>query len=263
MRRDVASRWAAKRHDAGGRRIEPPKPVKGENVLLDGSRRLRRRVRELKADDAHHRERAISIEPRQAEDAGADRGTRATQGAPSASLLVEHDGEIIWPTTQRAVGGFNAQPERRLVRRSARYGRAVSHGCIKDALIAALDREIDAEADDKAALSHEAAAEGARPRRWAILLAVERDESGAGLARDGREAAGRVPGRHQPARDPASAACHAGHNGHLPETTAGLAYDLVRPRRTAAMRLRSRNVGSASCQLGFPTIARRRRAGSS
>ena len=46
----------------------------------------------------------------------------------------------------------------------------------KDALIAALDREIASEADDKAALSHEAR-EKAVAETQADLLAVERDES--------------------------------------------------------------------------------------
>src|SRR4030095_13134127 len=46
----------------------------------------------------------------------------------------------------------------------------------KDALIAALDREIDAESDDKAALSHEAR-QKAEAEVMGDLLAVERDES--------------------------------------------------------------------------------------
>ena len=45
----------------------------------------------------------------------------------------------------------------------------------KPTLIAAFDREIDAEADDKSALSHEAP-EKREPDVMAHLLAVERDE---------------------------------------------------------------------------------------
>ena len=46
----------------------------------------------------------------------------------------------------------------------------------KDALIAALDREIASEADDKAALTHEAR-EKAEAEVMGDLLAVERDEA--------------------------------------------------------------------------------------
>lgn len=69
----------------------------------------------------------------------------------------------------------------------------------KDALIAALDREIANEADDASALSHEARQQ-AEAEVMGDLLATERQEAFADMVSDGAEVAGRVSQRHQPAR---------------------------------------------------------------
>jgi hypothetical protein len=156
--------------------IEPPKPNKGENGLLDQIEVRRRRVRELRAD-LHRIESApfpaSYVKQRMREQIEA----LAMQGTPSVSLLIEHDGEIVWPMRQVQVQVYNAQP--------GAIGFVEIPDTVamdawrnKSELIAALDREIASEADDKAALSHEA-----RQQRSSEveqdLLAVQFDESAA------------------------------------------------------------------------------------
>jgi hypothetical protein len=81
--------------------------------------------------------------------------------------LIEHDQTVQSTTATRS----RAQPPFR-----SRRCRWLIAFIFKDALIAALDREIDAEADDKAALTHEA-----RQQREAEamgdLLSIEREEA--------------------------------------------------------------------------------------
>jgi hypothetical protein len=99
----------------------------------------------------------------------------ATRGAPSVSLLIEHDRrEIGWPMTQlrsEVLGGEHPA----LAFAEVPDAVALLAWLHRDALIKRLDAEIDAEADDAASLSHEE-----RQRREAVaqadLLAVERDE---------------------------------------------------------------------------------------
>jgi hypothetical protein len=91
--------------------VDVPKPVKGESGLFDQIENRRRRVRELKA--AKH-----TIESAPFPSSFAKQRMRemveqlAQRGAPSASSLIEHDGEIIWPMVQVQVQVqvFNAQP---------------------------------------------------------------------------------------------------------------------------------------------------------
>ena len=98
----------------------------------------------------------------------------AQRGAPSVSRLVELDGPVEFET-QRVQSEVHGE------RRSLAFHEAVDVvGLVawlhKDALIKRLDAEIDSEADDGAALSHEM-----RQQReaevQADLLAVERDEA--------------------------------------------------------------------------------------
>jgi hypothetical protein len=153
--------------------IEPPKLNKGESIL-DGIERLRRVGRERKAEihtiqsspyprshcKSRVREQIELVAPR----------------CPDVTLIVEHDGEIIWPMMRVQSQVFNAQPG------------AVAFAEVpdtlglfvwlhRDALLAKLDTLIDIEGDDKVALSHEQ-----RQQREAEvqgdLLAVERDEAG-------------------------------------------------------------------------------------
>jgi hypothetical protein len=149
-----------------------PKLLKGETVT-DAIERLRRRGRELKADQ--HRIRSAPFPSSHAKaQVRAQIEALAQQGAPSVSNLIEHDRPISWPTQ---------------VLRSAVHAETPSiafaevHGVLpviawlhRDALIARLDAEIDAEADDAGALTHEE-----RQRQEAEvmgdLLEIERQEA--------------------------------------------------------------------------------------
>jgi hypothetical protein len=131
--------------------VDVPKPAKGEAGLLDQIETRRRRVRELKAD--LHR---IASAPYPSAHARAkvrqEVEALAQIGQPALTNVIEHDGKIVWPskivqsevyTEQRALA-FTEQPD----------ALALIAYLLKPQLIAALDREIDAEADDPASLSH-------------------------------------------------------------------------------------------------------------
>ena len=124
--------------------VEPPKLNKGETVV-DAIERHRRRVRELRAD-LHRIESAPYPSSYAKQRMRAQIGQLAQRGrAQSPSMKRQtHSSLVAW--------------------------------LHRDALIASLDREIASEADDPAALTHEA-----RQQREAEvmgdLLAVERDES--------------------------------------------------------------------------------------
>jgi hypothetical protein len=153
----------------------PPevKLIKGESVT-DAIERLRRRSRELKAD--LHRIRSAPYPSSHAKARmRAQIDALAQQGAPNVSDLVENDRQIVWPVTNLQSRIYNTEVPS--------LGFAETHDMLpliawlhRDALIAALDREITTESDDKAALSHDA-----RQQRETVvlgdLLAVERDES--------------------------------------------------------------------------------------
>ena len=87
---------------------EPPKLNKGESVL-DAVERLRRRVRELRAD--HHRVASAPYPSTycKAAHAFAGRGV-ALRGAPDVSLLIEHDRDVAWPTTRQQSQIFGKPP---------------------------------------------------------------------------------------------------------------------------------------------------------
>jgi hypothetical protein len=122
----------------------------------------------------------------------------AMQGAPSVSSLIELDGKIEFQT-QRVTSEVHAE-RRSLAFTEVPDALALVAWMHRDALIAALDREIAVEGDDKAALSHEA-----RQQREAEamgdLLSVDLDGAGA-------RSAVRIPPRHQPARDPTTEIDH-------------------------------------------------------
>ena len=153
--------------------VEPPKLNKGENGLLDAIENRRRRVRELRAD--LHR---IASAPFPSSYAKAQMRAQiealAMQGAPSVSSLIELDGRIEFQT-QRLTSEVHAA-QRALAFTEVADTIALTCWLHKDALIAALDREIASEADDKAALSHEAR-QKAEAETMGDLLFVERDES--------------------------------------------------------------------------------------
>lgn len=99
----------------------------------------------------------------------------AQRGAPDVTNLIEHDGEIIWPTRRVQVDVFNAQPGA-IAFVEVPDTVALDAWLRRDALIAALDAFVDEASDDAAALTHEAR-ELRTDEVLRDLLAVERDES--------------------------------------------------------------------------------------
>jgi len=149
------------------------KLIKGESVT-DAIERLRRRGRELKADLHRIRSAPFPLSYVKAK-MRAQIDALAQQGAPSVSDLVENDRLIVWPKQNLQSRVYNTEVPS--------LAFAETHDMLpliawlhRDALIAALDREITTESDDKAALSHEA-----RQQQETValgdLLAVERDEA--------------------------------------------------------------------------------------
>jgi hypothetical protein len=150
----------------------------------------------------------------------------ATQGAPSVTLLVEHDREVEFQTRRVQAEVYGAE-QRALAFTEVPDTLALVAWLNKDALIAALDREIAAEADDKAALSH-TDRELRTSETMSDLLAVERDESALVWSAQSQS----LPIEHRADCSPLALlgiALVTKPNGHLPETTPGHSYDIVRP----------------------------------
>ncbi len=153
--------------------IEAPKLLKNES-LADGVERLRRRVRELRAD--LHRIRSAPYPASYCKArARAQIEALAQRGAVNVGALIEHDGDIEFPALQLRTMVHNATPGAVAFHETA---DAVALICwaFKDALVKQLDAEIDAEADDAAALSVEA-----RQQQEAAVLGdltyIERQEA--------------------------------------------------------------------------------------
>ena len=142
-------------------------------TVIDAIETHRRRGRELRAD--LHRIESAPFPSSYAKQRMREQiETRAMQAAPSVARLVELDGPVDFATT-RITSEVHAE------RRSLAFSEAADViGLVawlhRDALIAALDREIASEADDKAALSHEARQQR-EAETMADLLSVEREEA--------------------------------------------------------------------------------------
>lgn len=155
--------------------IETPavKLNKGEG-LLDAVARLQRRARELKAD-----QRRIEAAPWPSTHARAKMRAEIEQlsqrGAPDVSLLIEMDRSVVWPT-QRVQSEVHGTEQRAIAFTETLDALAIVAWLHKDALIAALDREIGSEADDKSALTPEQR-EIAEAEVMADLLDIERQEA--------------------------------------------------------------------------------------
>ena len=97
-----------------------PKLVKGENGLLDAIENRRRRVRELRADLNR-----ISFSPHPSgfckQKMREQVEALALRGAPDCSILVEHGGEITWPSLTLTAMVHNATPAHRLRLRSLKW----------------------------------------------------------------------------------------------------------------------------------------------
>ena len=204
--------------------VDPPKLNKGES-LLDGIERLRRRTRELRAD-LHRIESAPFPSGHAKQRMREQVEALATQGAPSVTLLVEHDGKVEFQT-QRVQAEVYGAEQRALAFSETVDAVALVAWLHRDALIAALDKEIAAEADDKAALSH-TDRELRTSEAMSDLLAVEGTEA----ALVWRAMDEKLPVEFRADINPQALlgiALVTKPNGHLPETTPGHAYDLVRP----------------------------------
>jgi hypothetical protein len=154
--------------------VEPPTLVKGESSILDAIENRRRRVRELRADL-----KRISDSPFSSAHAKAQMRAQiealAQRGAPNVADLIEHDRQIEFATTRVQSDVIGAEA-RGIAFHQATDALAVVAWMFKDALVKRLDAEIDAEADDKAAMSHEAR-QKAEAEVMGDLLDIERQEA--------------------------------------------------------------------------------------
>ena len=151
-----------------------PKLAKGENGLLDAIENRRRKVRELRSD-LHRIESAPFPSAYAKRQMRAQIEALAMQGAPSVSALVEHDGKIEFQARSIRSEARGAE-QRALAFAEVPDTLALVAWLHKDALIAALDREIATEADDGAALTHEQRQQ-AESEVMGDLLDIERQEA--------------------------------------------------------------------------------------
>jgi hypothetical protein len=147
--------------------------LKGERSLADAIENRRRRVRELKATK-HTIESAPFLSSVCKAKMREQIEILAARGEPDVSLLVERGGSIIWPD-QRVQSDVYAET-RSLAFAQVPDALAIAVWAHKDAIIKQLSGLIDAEADDKSALS-----DTDRQLRLleveSDLLATERDEA--------------------------------------------------------------------------------------
>ena len=154
--------------------VDPPRPVKGEAGVLDQIENRRRRVRELKAQK-HTIESAPHPSAWAKQKVRADIAALASRGAIDPSEVIEHGGELVWPMSRLSSEVHSAQ-ERGLAFAQVPDVLALFAWLHHHALLAAIDKEIAATADDKAALSH-TDRELRLAEVLADMLATEREES--------------------------------------------------------------------------------------
>ena len=151
--------------------------LKGEDILT-AVERLRRRSRELNADCAYHQSAPFPSEGARAK-ARQTVEALAMRGAPNVSRMIEHDGNLEFVSKDQSVpiiGGSKESPVFTTAAWSQPDVLALFCWLNRDALIAKLDEEISAEADDKSALSH-AERERHAAEVATDLLAIERQEA--------------------------------------------------------------------------------------
>jgi hypothetical protein len=153
---------------------DEPKLLKGENGLLDAIENRRRRVRELRANlnriaSASYPSGYCKARAKEQIEA------LAMQGTPTVAMLVEHDGDLIWPMTRlrsEVLGGEHPA----LAFAEVPDTIALIAWLHRDTLIKRLDAEIDTESDDASALSHETRAQ-AEAETMGDMLDIERQEA--------------------------------------------------------------------------------------
>jgi hypothetical protein len=152
--------------------LEAPPLKKGETIF-DAVEGRRRRGRELQAD--LHRIRSSPWPSALAKQRMRERiGQLAESGRPFVECAVEHNEPIPFPAQNHQVRILNGDPS--LIGFAELPDTlALLAWLHRDALIAALDREIDAVADDPNSMNHEQR-QKAEAQVRADLLAVEREE---------------------------------------------------------------------------------------
>jgi hypothetical protein len=154
-----------------------PKLAKGENGLLDAIQNRRRLAKERHAELDRIRS-AVYPSDYAKQRMRSQISALAQRGAVSVSALVKYDGEVAFQSERKSVP-IVVPVGKRAGAAVAAWQQFDALGAFcwlhKDALVAKLDREIEAAADDKNALSHEK-----RQRQEAEaqndLLAIEREE---------------------------------------------------------------------------------------
>jgi hypothetical protein len=150
-----------------------PQLLKNES-LTDAILRLQRRGRELKADMNR-----ITSAPYPSSYAKQQMRAQiealAMQGAPDVADVIEHDRKVVWPT-QRVQSSVLNTGTPAIAFAEMPDTLALVAWLHRDALFAALDREIVTESDDDAALTPEARQQQ-EAEMQGDLLAVEREES--------------------------------------------------------------------------------------
>ena len=108
------------------------------------------------------------------------------QGAPSVADLIERDRQITFQTQRLQSSVYNTRTPA-LAFPEVEAAISLLVWLHKDAMIAALDREIATEADDAAALTHEA-----RQQQEAEVMGdlLDAERSGVGLGGDGARTTG-------------------------------------------------------------------------
>lgn len=200
-----------------------PKPVKGEAGVLDQIEGRRRRVRELAATK-HTIESAPRSSAWAKQKVRADIAALAERGAIDPSNVVEHGGELVWPMTRLSSEVYGGQ-ERGLAFAQVPDVLAIIAYLHHDALLAAIDREVMACADDKAALTDDER-EVRLAEVMGDLLSVEREE----CTLIWRAMDEGLPATFRPDCNPLailSCALITRPNGHPPETTDGYSYNLI------------------------------------
>jgi hypothetical protein len=154
--------------------VDVPKLAKGENGLLEQIENRRRRGRELRAD--LHRIRSAPFPSSYCKQRMREQVRElAMQGEPVVSDLIENDRKIVWPTQRVQSTVYNTEVPS-IAFAALEAATPLLIWLHAEAVIKRLDAEIDAEADDKAALSHEARQQQ-EAEVMGDLLACERSEA--------------------------------------------------------------------------------------
>jgi hypothetical protein len=205
--------------------VDAPKLNKNETVI-DAIERTRRRVRELRAD-LHRIASAPFPSSYAKQQMRAQVAALVQRGAPDCTNLLEHDGQIDFPTMRLQSDVFNTGTAGAVAYATTPDVVGLLAWLSRDALVAALDREIDNSSDDPAALSP-TDRELRTSEVMADLAAVELGEAALVWAAMAQQ----LPVEFRADINPVAVlqiALVTKANGHLPASSPGQSYDIVRP----------------------------------